>query len=207
MRVDGEIIDIVKGLKVDRYKTHEIEIVVDRLEIKKNDDDKRLRESINTAMYHGDDVLMVIEHDSQEVRYFSRNLMCPSTGISYPNPEPNNFSFNSPKGACPNCNGIGELYEVNPKKIIPDPKKSIKAGGIEPHGTQKNNWIFKQLELIAERFGFKLTDPIGKIPKDAVDFILYGGNEKFSVSSKALGVTRDYKIDFEGVAHFIENTF
>ncbi|MDE0598684.1 MAG: excinuclease ABC subunit A [Dokdonia donghaensis] len=208
VRVDGEVRDITKGMKVDRYKVHDIEIVIDRMQVKKSDEDsKRLRESINTAMYHGDDVLMVLDHDTQEVRYFSRNLMCPTSGISYPNPEPNNFSFNSPKGACPNCNGIGELYKVNPKKIVPDPKKSINAGGLDPHGPKKNNWIFKQLQLIAERFDFKLTDPIESIPQEAMDFIFYGGNEKFSVSSKQLGVTRDYKIDFEGVANFIESTY
>ena len=208
VRVDGEVRDITKGMKVDRYKVHDIEIVIDRMQVKKSDEDsKRLRESINTAMYHGDDVLMVLDHDTKEVRYFSRNLMCPTSGISYPNPEPNNFSFNSPKGACPNCNGIGELYKVNPKKIVPDPKKSINAGGLDPHGPKKNNWIFKQLQLIAERFDFKLTDPIESIPQEAMDFIFYGGNEKFSVSSKQLGVTRDYKIDFEGVANFIESTY
>ncbi len=208
VRVDGEVRDIVKGMKIDRYKTHEIEIVIDRLAITDSDDnDKRLSESINTAMYHGDDVLMVLDQDTQEIRYFSRNLMCPTTGISYPNPEPNNFSFNSPKGACPKCNGIGELYEVNPKKIVPNKKLSIKNGGLEPHGPYKNNWIFKQLQLIADRYEFKLTDPIEKIPADALQFILFGGNEEFSVQSKALGVTRDYKIDFEGVANFIESTF
>ena len=208
VRVDGEVRDIVKGMKIDRYKTHEIEIVIDRLAITDSDDnDKRLSESIHTAMYHGDDVLMVLDQDTQEIRYFSRNLMCPTTGISYPNPEPNNFSFNSPKGACPKCNGIGELYEVNPKKIVPNKKLSIKNGGLEPHGPYKNNWIFKQLQLIADRYEFKLTDPIEKIPADALQFILFGGNEEFSVQSKALGVTRDYKIDFEGVANFIESTF
>lgn len=208
VRVDGEVKDIVKGMKIDRYKTHDIEIVIDRLVIQSDtDDDKRLRESINTAMYHGDDVLMVLDQDTDELRYFSRNLMCPSTGISYPNPEPNNFSFNSPKGACPKCNGIGELYEVNVDKIIPDKKKSIKNGGLEPHGPHKNNWIFKQLQLIADRFDFKLTDPIEKIPQDAMNFIFYGGKEKFSIQSKELGLTRDFKIDFEGVANFIENTF
>lgn len=208
VRVDGEIKDIVKGMKVDRYKTHDIEIVIDRLAITSEDDnDKRLRESIHTAMYHGDDVLVVLEQESQEVRYFSRNLMCPSTGISYPNPEPNNFSFNSPKGACPKCNGIGELYEVNDRKIIPNPKLSIKNGGIEPHGPHKNNWIFKQLQLIADRFDFKLSDPIEKIPDAAMQFILYGGNEDFSIQSKDLGVTRNFKIDFEGVANFIDNTY
>lgn len=208
VRVDGEVKDIVKGMKVDRYKTHDIEIVIDRLAITSDDDnDKRLRESINTAMYHGDDVLVVLEQESQELRYFSRNLMCPTTGISYPNPEPNNFSFNSPKGACPKCNGIGELYEVNERKIIPNPKLSIKNGGIEPHGPHKNNWIFKQLQLIADRFEFKLSDAIEKIPEAAMQFILYGGNEDFSIQSKDLGVTRNFKIDFEGVANFIENTY
>lgn len=208
VRVDGEVKDIVKGMKVDRYKTHDIEIVIDRLAITPSEDnDKRLRESINTAMYHGDDVLIVLEQQSQQLRYFSRNLMCPSTGISYPNPEPNNFSFNSPKGACPKCNGIGELYKVNEKKIVPNPKLSIKNGGLDPHGPHKNNWIFKQLKLIADRFDFKLTDPIEKIPKEALDFIFYGGKEDFSIQSKDLGVTRNFKIDFEGVANFIENTY
>ncbi len=208
VRTDGEIKDIVKGMKLDRYKTHDIEIVIDRLKVSEEQENtKRLMETINTAMYHGDDVLMVIEHDSQEARFFSRNLMCPSSGISYPNPEPNNFSFNSPKGACPKCNGIGNLYEVNTKKIIPDDSLSIKNGGLAPQGPQKNNWIFKQLELIAQRFDFELNDPIKKIPEEAMQIILYGGKEKFSVDSKTLGVTREYKIDFEGIATFIESTY
>ena len=138
-------------------------------------------------MYHGDDVLMVIKHNENEARYFSRTLMCPTTGISYPNPEPNNFSFNSPKGACPKCNGIGTLYEVNENKVIPDRSKSISGGGLAPHGNKKKNWIFKQLENIAERFDFKLTDPISKIPKDALNIILYGGKDSFEVESKSLG--------------------
>lgn len=208
VRADGEIKDIEKGLKVDRYKIHDIEIVVDRLKIEeKTDSEKRLDESIKTAMYHGDDALIILEQESGEVRYFSRNLMCPSTGIAYPSPEPNNFSFNSPKGACPNCNGIGTLYQVNVDKIIPDNSKSIKSGALAPHGPQKKNWVFSQLELISEYFDFKLSDPVNKIPKEAVDIILYGGKEKFSKESKSLGITRDYKIDFEGVATFIENTF
>ncbi len=207
VRTDGEIKDITKGMKLDRYKTHDIEIVIDRIAVQTDQDSKRLMETINTAMYHGNDVLMVIEQESQEVRFFSRNLMCPTSGISYPNPEPNNFSFNSPKGACPKCNGIGNLYEVNTKKIIPDDSKSIKNGGLVPQGPQKNNWIFKQLELIAQRFDFKLSDPIKKISKEALDVILYGGKEKFTVDSKSLGVTREYKIDFEGIATFIENTY
>ncbi|TPN89026.1 excinuclease ABC subunit UvrA [Aquimarina algicola] len=208
VRTDGEIRDITKGMKLDRYKTHDIEIVIDRLQVAEDQENsKRLMETINTAMYHGDDVLMVIEQGAKEARFFSRSLMCPSSGISYPNPEPNNFSFNSPKGACPKCNGIGSLYEVNIKKIIPDDSKSIKNGGLVPQGPQKNNWIFKQLELIAQRFNFKLSDPIHSIPEEAMEIILYGGKEKFTVNSKTLGVKRDYKIDFEGVATFIENTY
>ena len=208
VRTDGEIKDLVKGMKLDRYKNHDIEIVIDRLKIDDGvDNDKRLSESINTAMYHGDDVLMVIDQDTQEARYFSRSLMCPSSGISYPNPEPNNFSFNSPKGACNNCNGIGTLYQVNENKIIPDDSLSIKSGALAPHGPEKKSWIFKQFETIAERYKFKLSDPYKSIPKEAKQIIMFGGNEKFSVESKTLGITRDYKIDFEGVANFIENQY
>lgn len=208
VRVDGEIRDIVKGMKLDRYKIHDIEIVVDRLKIdEKVDANNRLSESIKTAMYHGDDVLMIIDQDTSETKFFSRNLMCPTTGISYPDPEPNNFSFNSPKGACPACNGIGDIHRVNLSKIIPDPSKSIKNGGLEPQGPQKKNWIFNQLELIAERFEFKLSDPISKIPEEAMQMILYGGKEKFSKESRSLGITREYKIDFEGIATFIEQTY
>lgn len=208
VRVDGEVRDIEKGMKIDRYKTHDIEIVIDRLKIEEGQDiDKRILETINTAMYHGEDVMMILDHDTNEARYFSRSLMCPTSGVSYPNPEPNNFSFNSPKGACPKCNGIGELRVVNEDKIIPDPKLSIKNGGLAPHGNQKSNWIFKQLEIIAQRFDFKLTDPIKDIPKEALTMILYGGKEKFTVDSKILGVSRNYKIDFEGVANFIESTY
>ncbi|WP_026452286.1 excinuclease ABC subunit UvrA [Aequorivita capsosiphonis] len=215
VRVDGEVRDIVKGMKVDRYKNHDIEIVIDRLKVpslskdseKESDGDKRVSETIHTAMYHGDDVLMVLDNDINEARFFSRSLMCPTSGISYPNPEPNNFSFNSPKGMCPNCKGLGKLYEVNLNKLVPNPKLSIKQGALAAHGPQKNNWIFKQLELIAERFKFKLTDSFESIPKDAKEVIFFGGNEKFDIESKALGITRSYKIDFEGVATFIQNTF
>lgn len=208
VRTDGEVRDIEKGMKLDRYKTHDIEIVIDRMKVSDDEKiDKRLSQSINTAMNQGDNVLMILDQDSEEIRYFSRNLMCPTSGISYPNPEPNNFSFNSPKGACPKCNGIGSLYEVNLKKIIPDDTKSIKNGGLEPHGAQKKNWAFKQMELIAQRFDFKLSDPIKEIPKEGLEMILHGGKEKFNIQSKELGVTRSYKIDFEGVATFIENTY
>ncbi len=208
VRVNGDVQDLVTGMKLDRYKTHDIEIVVDRMVIEDNPDtQKRLSESINTAMHHGEDVLMILDQDSNEVRYFSRNLMCPTTGISYQNPEPNLFSFNSPKGACPHCNGLGTVHEINVKKIIPNPKLSIKAGGFAPLGEYKSSWIFKQLETIGEKFGFKITDPIEKIPEEAMQMILYGGKDKFSINSKDLGVTREYKIDFEGISNFIKNQY
>jgi len=208
VRVNGEIRDLEYGMKVDRYKTHDIEIVIDRMAIDTEEDtDKRLSESIKTAMYHGEDVMMVIEQESQEVRFYSRNLMCPSSGISYPNPEPNNFSFNSPKGACPCCNGLGTVNEINLQKIIPNPKASIKNGGFAPLGEYKSSWIFKQLEIIAQKYDFKITDAIETIPQEAMDMILYGGNEKFSVVSKVMGITKDYKIDFEGISNFIKNQY
>lgn len=208
VRVDGEVTDIIKGMKVDRYKTHDIEIVIDRLKVAETEElDKRLAESINTAMYSGDDVLMVLEEGASEARYFSRDLMCPTTGISYPIPEPNTFSFNSPKGMCPNCNGLGHVHEVNEDKIFPDKKLSIKSGGIAPLGEFKKSWAFKQIETIAQRYGFKLIDPIAKIPDEAMSILLHGGHESFEVDSKTLGVKRKYKIDYEGISHFIKNQF
>ncbi|WP_446050335.1 excinuclease ABC subunit UvrA [Zobellia laminariae] len=208
VRVDGEVKDIVKGMKADRYKTHDIEIVIDRLKVVDSEDmDKRLTESLNTAMYSGDNVLMVLEEGQSVARYFSRDLMCPTTGISYPVPEPNTFSFNSPKGMCPNCNGLGHVYEVNEKKIFPDKKLSIKSGGIAPLGEYKNSWAFKQIETIAKRYEFELTDPISKITEEAIDVLLNGGHETFEVDSKSLGVKRNYKIDYEGIANFIKNQY
>lgn len=208
VRVDGEIRDIVKGMKVDRYKTHDIEIVIDRLKINSSADlDKRLSETINTAMYSGDDILMVLEEGTQEPRYFSRDLMCPTTGISYPNPEPNTFSFNSPKGMCPECNGIGHVYQVNADKIFPNKKLSIKAGGIAPLGEYKKSWAFKQIETIGNRYNFELTDPISTLPEEALEVILNGGKERFEVDSKTLGIKREYKIDYEGISNFIKNQY
>lgn len=206
VRVDGEIREIEKGMKLDRYKTHDIEVVIDRLVV--NDAaEKRLEETIKTALYTGDNILMVIDVDDEKPRYFSRELMCPTTGIAYPNPEPNTFSFNSPKGACSHCNGLGITNEINHQKVIPDNSISIKNGGIVPLGEQKNSWIFKQLQTIAERYNFKLTDPINSIPKEAMEIILHGGKEKFEIQSKTAGVTRNYEIDFEGIIAFIENQY
>ncbi len=208
VRVDGKIVDIVKGMKVDRYKTHDIEIVIDRLKVSETEElGKRLGETINTAMYSGNNVLMVLEEGTTEPRYFSRDLMCPTTGISYPAPEPNTFSFNSPKGMCPHCNGLGHVYEVNEQKIFPNKQLSIKAGGIAPLGAFKKSWAFKQIETIGQRYGFKLSDPIDAIPDEAIEVLLRGGHEVFEVDSKTLGVKRNYKIDYEGISNFIKNQF
>jgi len=208
VRVDGEIKDIVKGMKVDRYKTHDIEIVIDRLKIEESSEqDKRISETINTAMYSGENVLMILEEGTEVPRYFSRDLMCPTTGISYPSPEPNTFSFNSPKGMCPDCNGLGHVHEVNENKIFPNKKLSIKGGGIAPLGEYKNSWAFKQIETIAQRYNFELTTEISKIPDNAIQILLYGGKESFEVDSKTLGVKRLYKIDYEGISNFIKSQF
>lgn len=208
VRADGEILDIVKGMKVDRYKTHDIEIVIDRLKITDSQDlDKRMAETINTAMYSGENVLMVLEEGKSEPRYFSRDLMCPSTGVSYPAPEPNTFSFNSPKGMCKRCNGLGIVYEVNESKIFPNKKVSIKDGGVAPLGAYKKSWAFRQIETIAKRYNFELSDPINKIPQEALEVLLYGGKDSFDIESKTLGVKRNYKIDYEGISNFIKSQF
>ena len=205
VRINGEIKDITPGMKLDRYKTHDIEIVIDRIAVETSvESEKRLTDSIKTAMYHGENVLMILEHESNEIRFFSRNLMCPTTGISYQNPEPNLFSFNSPKGACSHCNGLGTVNEINIKKIIPNPKLSIKNAGFLPIGEYKPTWIFKQLEIIGEKYNFKLSDAIETISEEAMEMILYGGKEKFAIESKTLGITKEYKIEFEGISNFIK---
>jgi excinuclease ABC subunit A len=192
VRVDGVIVDITPGMKVDRYKTHDIEIVVDRMLVGTTEtDQKRIYESVKTSMHHGDDLMMVINLDNQQLRYFSRTLMCPDTGISYPNPEPNSFSFNSPKGACETCNGLGMVHHLNLEKIIPNPKLSIKQGGLAPIGEYKTTWIFKQIETILERFGHKITEPIENLSKEAMQMILHGGNERITIASKTLGVNKE----------------
>ena len=208
VRVDGVVVELSRGMKVDRYKTHDIELVVDRMTINDSENSiKRLRESMIAAMYQGNDTLMVLDAETREARYFSRNLMCPSSGVSYPNPEPNSFSFNSPKGMCSSCKGLGVQHVVNTSKIIPDRSLSIAAGGIKPLGNKKSSWGYKQMETIAKRYNFSLADPIENIPVKALEVILRGGNESFSVASKSLGVTRKYKIDYEGIENFIFNQY
>jgi len=208
VRIDGTIVDLTPGMKVDRYKTHDIELVIDRFTVK--DDEpflKRLNSSLVTALHYGQEVMMVMELETNKARYFSRNLMCPSSGIAYPVPEPNTFSFNSPKGMCPNCKGLGVQHKVNLKKIIPDDSLSIAQGGLAPLGTKKTSWTYRQIETIATCYNFSLTDPIAKIPPAGMEVILKGSQEKFDIPSKTLGITRTYKIDFEGLEHYLETSY
>ncbi|MGD2003574.1 MAG: excinuclease ABC subunit UvrA, partial [Flavobacteriales bacterium] len=167
--------------------------------------ESRIAQSVETAMAHGKGTIAVLDLDSNELAYFSRQLMCPTTGIAYQEPEPNTFSFNSPKGACPRCDGLGTTKEVNLSKIIPDPAVSIRKGGITPIGEYKKNWMFNQLEIIALKHGFSLDDAISKIPEAAMDIIMNGSNEVMTVEHKAIGVTKEYKLNFEGITNFIEN--
>ena len=201
-RVDGVIVEVSSGFRLDRYKTHDIEIVVDRIRVAATAEN-RIAQSVETAMAHGKGTIAVIDLDSQELAYFSRQLMCPTTGIAYQEPEPNTFSFNSPKGACVKCDGLGTVKEVNLDKVIPDPKTTIRKGGFAPVGEYKKNWIFNQLEIIALKHGFDLDTAIEDIPKDALDIILYGTNEVMTIDHKAIGVTKEYKVNFEGVINFI----
>ena len=204
--VDGDIVDIKRGMKLDRYKTHDISLVVDNLSVKDDFESKRiLSESIKIAMKYGNDTIFILDSDSGKPEYFSRNLMCPESGISYPKPEPNTFSFNSPKGMCESCNGLGTEHEINLKKLIPDDSISINSGGILPIGKKDNSWIHKQVDLISKYYNFSLSDPIKKIPKDALNFILNGGKKSFTINSKDLGVKREYEIDYMGIESFIKD--
>tara|TARA_B110000285_G_scaffold75089_1_gene86450 strand:- start:4311 stop:7115 length:2805 start_codon:yes stop_codon:yes gene_type:complete len=195
VRIDGELTDIVKGLKTDRYKIHEIEIVIDRLTISKKDR-KRIYDDVVEAMKHGDKSMMLMDFDTNEVRHFSRSLMCPTTGISYPEPEPNLFSFNSPFGSCKTCNGLGEVSEVDMDKIVPDTSKSIKKGGLAPLGEYKRKWIFDQIDSYLTQQGFSLTTAIKDLPEDLLNVVLHG-NEGIERSNKSK------EIIFEGVIPFI----
>ncbi len=203
-RVDGEVVEVSSGYRLDRYKTHDIEIVVDRIRVTATAE-SRIAQSVETAMSHGKGTIAVLDLDSNELAYFSRQLMCPTTGIAYQEPEPNTFSFNSPKGACPQCDGLGTIKEVNLSKIIPDPAVSIRKGGITPIGEYKKNWMFNQLGIIALKHGFSLDDAISKIPEAAMEIIMNGSNEVMTVEHKAIGVTKEYKLNFEGITNFIEN--
>ena len=206
VRVDGELKSITPKMKLDRYKTHNIEIVVDQVKVKIADK-KRITDSVNLAMKHGNGSIMVFDVEADEYSLLSKNLMCPTTGISYDEPAPNLFSFNSPYGACKKCNGLGLVSEIDIKKIIPDVKSNIKKGGIVPLGEYKSNWTFKQIEAIGKNFGFTLSTPIEEISEEAIDFILNGSTETLMVSQKLAGVTANTEIEFEGIVNIISRQF
>ena len=204
--VDGEILDIKQGMKLDRYKVHDISLVIDNLLVGDDFESKKdLTESIKIAMKYGNDTIFILDSESGSPRYFSRNLMCPDTGISYPKPEPNTFSFNSPKGMCQSCLGLGVEYELNMNKLIPDDSISINSGAISPIGERDKSWIFRQIELISKYYKFSMDDPIKDIPKEGLDFILNGGKKNFTINSKELGLTREYNIDYQGIKTFIKD--
>ncbi|MCT4587240.1 MAG: excinuclease ABC subunit UvrA [Carboxylicivirga sp.] len=202
VRIDGEIKEVVHGMKVDRYKTHFIEMVVDRVAVAKKDS-KRLKESIRLAMQHGKGIMMLVDKETDEQRFYSRQLMCPSSGISYNEPAPHSFSFNSPQGACPKCKGLGTVDEVDFDKIVPDASSTIKKGGIAPLGKYKNNLIFWQIEAIAEKYGFTLNTAIKNIPEEAMDTILHGSSEPLTLKNTPLGSSSNYYLSFEGVIKYI----
>lgn len=204
VRVDGEIRELLPGMKLDRYKTHFIEMVIDKMYIEKSLSG-RLKESVQTAMAQGQGTIMVLDATTGNTRYFSRKLMCPDTGISYNEPAPHTFSFNSPQGACPLCNGLGTINEVDIHKIIPDPSLSIKNGGILPLGPYRNTLIFWQLEAIATKYNFTLDTAIGKIPKEAIHTILHGSEESFKLVNTPLGSSSNYFLSFEGIVNYVNN--
>ncbi|MFO7868084.1 MAG: excinuclease ABC subunit UvrA [Bacteroidales bacterium] len=203
-RINGEIRELTYGLKLDRYKTHFIEIVIDKCAISENAGPPRLKESLNTAMKQGKGVCLIIEKDATEGKYYSKNLMCPTTGLSYKDPAPHSFSFNSPQGACERCNGLGVIHEIDIQKIIPDTSLSIAKGAIKPLGELKKNLIFCKLEAIAEKYDFSLKTPFSKISEKAQNIILYGSQEMFTFKNTPLGIQSNHFSNFEGIIEFVE---
>jgi excinuclease ABC subunit A len=209
VRVDGEILELTKRFQLDRYKVHDIEIVIDRLEV--NPDSKqRINESVQLAMKQGKGIIMIqpfevgdFDEKYGKIEYYSRHLMCPTSGVSYDEPQPNLFSFNSPYGACPKCNGLGVVSEIDINKIIPDKKSTIKKGAIAPLGPHKGTWIFKQIEAIGEKFGFTLDTPIEDISEEAINVILFGSDDVFKIKQYSDSSATSYSIAFEGIANFI----
>ncbi len=204
-RIDGEITELKHNYKVDRYKNHFIEIVIDKMKIEEGGDLTRLKGSVQTAMKHGQGVLMILDPDSKKVRYYSRLLMCPTTGISYSEPAPHNFSFNSPQGACPHCNGLGRITETDMDKILPDKKLSISKGGIAPLGSYKNTLIFWQIEALGEKFDFNLNTPVGEISEEGLQAVLFGTNERIQLKNTPLGNSMSYQMSYEGVVKYIDS--
>ena len=204
IRVDGEVKEIARGMKVDRYKNHNIEVVIDKLKVQ-DKDDERLKKSVATAMKQGDGLLMIMEKESGEAKYYSKRLMCPTTGISYGDPAPNKFSFNSPEGACPRCKGLGYVNQIDLVKVIPDTSVSIRQGAIVPLGKYKNQMIFWQIEAILEKYGCELTTPVKDIPEEAMNEILYGSMENVRIRKELVHTSSDYFIEFDGIVKYLQN--
>jgi excinuclease ABC subunit A len=202
VRIDGELKDVFPGMQVDRYKIHNIEVVVDKLKVDEKQKN-RLRNSIETTLNLSKGSLVVFDVEDNSYHFFSKKLMCPTSGMSYDEPEPNTFSFNSPYGACKKCNGLGQVSEIDLEKIIPDKTKSIRKGGIAPIGEFKSSWIFNQLEAIGKKYHFDLNTPLSDLSEEALDVILYGSSENIQVYKEILGVTSKYSINFEGIVNFI----
>lgn len=202
MRVDGEIREIIPGMRVDRYKNHNIEVLIDKLMVSEKFNDQ-LKKSVRTAMKQGSGLILIQDVETGEVRHYSRDLMCPTTGLSYGEPAPHNFSFNSPLGACPRCKGIGTVDKIDIDKIIPDPSISIAKGGILALGKEKSNLFFWQIAAICEKYGVTLKTPIKDIPEDALDEIIYGTDERLVIKNASIG-TSNYMVTYEGIAKYID---
>ena len=203
VHVDGQVMEIKSGMKLDRYKNHNIEVVVDKLQAREKDQE-RLRKSVQTAMRQGDGLLMIMDKDTGEAKYYSKRLMCPTSGIAYNDPAPNKFSFNSPEGACPRCKGLGTVNEIDLAKIIPDTSLSIHEGAILPLGKYKNQMIFWQIDAILDDYGFSLKTPVAELPDDALNDILYGKLEKIRIKKEVVHTTSDYFVSFDGVVKYLQ---
>jgi len=206
VRVDGIIMDIVKGMQIDRYKIHDIELLIDRISVKP-DNTTRLTESVNTALRMGKGMLSVLDYSNNQLKYYSKHLMCMDSGISYDEPEPNNFSFNSPYGSCKKCNGLGYVTELDLDKIIPNKKLSLKRGAIVPVGEYKQNWLFKQLEIIGLKYNFNMNTPLEDISEEGLNAILYGTNELIKFKNKEVGITQSFNVNFEGIVNFLNTQY
>jgi len=203
IRVDGEVQEIRQGMKVDRYKTHDIEVVIDRIAVKGADE--RLKKTIQTAMKQGEGLIMIMDYETGEVKHFSKRLMCPTTGISYSDPAPNTFSFNSPQGACPRCKGLGYINEIDMAKVIPDTRKNIHEGGIVPLGKYKNQMIFWQIDAILHKHECDLKTPIADIPDECMNEILYGSLESVRIDKELVHTSSDYFVDYDGVIKYLRS--
>ena len=203
-RVDGDISEITRGMKTDRYKKHNIEVVIDKLKMEEGYVE-RLKKSVSTAMKEGDGLIMIYDKDADEAKYFSKRLMCPTTGISYKDPAPNIFSFNSPEGACPRCKGLGYVNEIDIKKVIPDDSLSIRNGGIVPLGKYKNQMIFWQIEALLQKYDCDLKTPIKDIPEDALNEVLYGSLENVRINKELIHTSSDYFVAFDGIIKYLRS--